>query len=117
MKSILSLVALGFATAATATTPAEELSLEQRTALRCSAAFAIVSTAQEQGGVSEYPSLDQRAREFFVRSSARIMDEAGLDRAGITALMQAEAQDLVGTPGRLDAVMPACLALLDASGL
>ena len=45
------------------------------------------------------------------------MDEAGLDREGITALMEAEAQDLVGTPGRIDAVMPACLALLDASGL
>jgi hypothetical protein len=100
-----------------ATTPAVELSLEQRTALRCSAAFAIVSTAQEQGGASDYPRLDRRAREFFVRSSARVMDEAGLDREGITALMEAEAQDLVGTPGRIDAVMPACLALLDASGL
>lgn len=117
MKLIASLIALGFATAATAAAPAPDLSLEQRTALRCSAAFAIVSTVQEQGGAKEYPPLSARGQEFFVRSSARVMDEAQLDRAGITAVMQAEAEDLANTPGRLTAVMPACLALLEASGV
>lgn len=117
MKSIVSLFALGLATVATAAAPAPDLSLEQRTALRCSAAFAIVSAVQEKGGAKEYPPLGGRGQEFFVRSSARVMDEAQLDRAGITAVMQFEAEDLANTPGRLDAIMPACLSLLDASGV
>lgn len=101
--------------AAQAATP--QLSLEQQTALRCSAAFAIVSTLQEHGGAREYPQLGERAREYFVRSSARIMDDTGIDRAGLTAVMQAEAESLANNPGQLEQVMPACLSLLDLAGL
>ena len=93
------------------------LSLEQQTALRCSAAFAIVSTLQGHGGAQEYPPLGERGREYFVRASARIMDEAGLDRPAISAALQAEAEGLANTPGRLEQVMPSCLALLDLSGV
>ena len=92
------------------------LSLEQQTSVRCSAAFAIVAGIQSQGGANEYPPLAERGREYFVRSAARLIDETGIDRAGITALMQAEAEAL-SDPERLEAALPACLLLLDASGL
>ena len=96
--------------------PEPSLSMEQRTALRCSAAFAIVSTLQARGEATEYPALGKRGREFFVRSAARIMDEAGLTRADLGAAMQGEALAL-SSDGALERTMPACLLLLDASGV
>ena len=89
------------------------LSLDQRMVLRCSAAFAIAAHGQDRGDATmrAWPDLRERGREFFVRSSARLMDEAGLDRAAITALMQDEARSL-REEGTLPAVMPVCLTLL-----
>ena len=95
-----------------------QLSLEQQTALRCSAAFAIVADGQARGNSEavRYPPLGKRGREFFVRASAQLMDETGMDREDVAALLSAEAQKL-WDEGRIDDVMPACLLLLDASGL
>jgi len=97
---------------------APQLSLEQMTAMRCSAAFAIVSRRQQQGDsrALAYPPLSERGREFFVRSSARIMDENNISREAVAALLQAEAQKLE-TGGAVDQIMPSCLLLLEASGL
>ena len=92
------------------------LDLEQQTSLRCATAFAIVSAVQERGGASEYPPLAERGSEFFVRTMARLMDETGTDRAGIQALVGAEAKELED-PERIEQVMPACLMLLESSGL
>ncbi|MEW4448938.1 hypothetical protein [Qipengyuania sp. JC766] len=94
------------------------LDLEQQTALRCSAAFAIVAEMQARGepAAAEYPQLGTRGREFFVRTSARLMDQAGLTRAQVTALLTREAEGL-RTNDNLDEVMPACLLLLEASGI
>jgi hypothetical protein len=86
--------------------------------LRCSAAFAIVAKRQEAGDAQAkaWPPLAQRGSEFFVRASARVMDEAQLDQAGIAAALTAEARML--TQGNeLEKIMPGCLATLDASGL
>ena len=94
----------------------QALSLEQRTALRCSAAFAIVSALQARGGAQEYPPLAQPGREYFVRSAAQLIDDTGIDRAGIAAIMQREAEAM-SDADRLEAAMPACLLLLDSSGL
>ena len=89
------------------------LSLDQGMVLRCSAAIAIAAHGQDRGDavMRAWPDLRQSGREFFVRSSARLMDEAGLDRAAITALMQDEARSL-REEGTLQAVMPVCLTLL-----
>lgn len=109
-----------FATLALIATPlsaqapvAPQLTLDQRMLVRCSAAFSLVAQGQENGNADalRYPDLSQRGREFFVRASAQVMDEAGLDRDQISAALSAEAQDLWDN-GTLDAVMPACLALL-----
>ena len=80
-------------------------------------ALAMRDLAAEHGiPVLEYPLLAARGREFFVRSNAQLMDEAGLDRAAIEARLRAEA-DAIVAEGSLDEIMPPCLLLLDASGL
>ena len=90
----------------------------ERTALRCSAAFALVAQGQAAGepAMAAYPPMAARGREFFVRSAAQIMDRAGLDRAAVAQLLLGEYEDLA-RGDMLDAVMPPCLLLLDASGL
>lgn len=97
---------------------APELTIQQKTALRCSTAFAVVAKKQALGdpAVADYPPLGERGREFFVRSSAQIMDETGMSREAVAELLAAEIAALQ-EPGALDEVMPPCLLLLDASGL
>lgn len=94
------------------------LPLEQQSALRCSIAIAMAAEQQRAGqaGDKVWPDLTTRGREFFVRSLAKLMDEAKLTRPMLTAHSQREVEQLK-QPGRLDEVMPACLMLLDASGV
>jgi hypothetical protein len=98
---------------------APALSLEQQSGLRCAAAFALVAQAQAAGDAEAlaYPALGERGREFFVRTAARLIDETGLDRDGVSRLLSAEAVRLVREDGALEQTMPACLILLEASGL
>ena len=114
----LALVAVTPAVMAQEAAPAPQLTVEQSATLRCAAAFAIVSHGQANGNEAalEYPALGERGREFFVRAGARLMDELTLDREGIQALVSAEAQRLWEEDAIPD-VMPACLLLLDASGV
>ncbi len=100
---------------AAAPAPPRPLSADEHAALRCSAAFALVSAGQVRGdpAAAQYPPLKLRGREFFVVTAARLMDDAGLDEAGIKAAAEAEVAAL-----RADGtapLMPFCLALLDAS--
>lgn len=94
------------------------LTLQQQTALRCSAAFAIATDAQARGGpgADGYPPLAERGREFFVRSAAQLMDERNLTREQIADLIQERAQAL-WDENAIESSMPGCLLLLDASGL
>jgi hypothetical protein len=89
------------------------LSLEHRMLLRCSAAFATVAQGQAQGSAEAlaFPDLRQSGREFFVRASAQVMDEAGLNREQIAAALTNEAQQL-RDGDTLEQIMPVCLALL-----
>jgi hypothetical protein len=93
---------------------APQLSLEHRMLLHCSAAFALVANRQEAGdtSVQQYPPLKDRGSEFFVRASARVMDEAGLDRAAVSQALEAEARALLQGE-TLAAIMPVCLSALD----
>ena len=97
---------------------APPMSLEQQAALRCSAAFALVAAGQDRGNVAalEYPPLGQRGKEFFVRSMAQVMDDTGMTREQVSRLVGQSAQELRDGNGIGDA-MPACLLLLDASGV
>jgi hypothetical protein len=98
--------------------PQAPLSLEQRTGLRCAAAFALLAQAQARGDAEalSLPPLAQRGREFFVRFSAQLMDDRGLTRESVAELLGEEVQAL-GVGSTLAQVTPACLVLLDASGL
>jgi len=86
--------------------------------VRCSAAFALVAHRQALGEqwALAYPPLEQRGREFFVRASARVIDEAGIDRAQLAAALTTEAQGLGGAQA-IGGVMPACLDALASAGL
>jgi hypothetical protein len=119
--SVLPLAALLIATPVCAQDSAIEpaqLNLEQRMLVRCSAAFAMTAFAQEQGNdrALEYPPLAERGQEFFVRSSAQVMDEVGLDFEQIAAVHELEAQELRDNQ-QIDEIMPICLQLLEQSGL
>jgi hypothetical protein len=102
------------------------LSLEQKTLLRCSAAFAIVASEQQRGIASAlaYPPLAERGREYFVRSSARLMDELQVTREQVELMLRAEVEVLQAgsmaaeNPAQyVDQVMQPCLLSLAASGL
>ena len=102
------------------------LSLEQKTLLRCSAAFAIIASEQQRGIASAlaYPPLAERGKEYFVRSSARLMDELQVSREQVEAMLRAEVDALQAgsmaaeNPAQfVDQVMQPCLLSLAASGL
>jgi len=118
---LLAPLALSFMQVASAApaAPLPDLTLEQSGALRCSVAFGLVHKAQRAGedGAAGYPVMAERGQEFFVRTTARLMDDLGADRETIMALVKRESADLLDTPERIDEVMPACLMMLDASGL
>jgi hypothetical protein len=92
------------------------LSLQQSTALKCSAAFALGAGMQARGQGAEWPALGERGREFLVQVSAQVMDETGRTREEVAAELTGQAK-VLGEPGALAAAMPPCLLLLDASGL
>jgi hypothetical protein len=97
---------------------APALNLEQKTLVRCSAAFALAANLQESGDKSlgEIPELRARGQEYFVRAMAALMDQTGLGREAISALLKAE----VGTLAEGDALakaMPPCIVSLETSGL
>ncbi len=92
--------------------------------MRCSAAFAITAGDQQRGAAkaAQYPPLQQRGREFFVRTGARLMDEQHLDRAQAqqrikaeVARLQAETAAAPDPAAAYDAVIRPCLALLDVT--
>ena len=100
-------------------TPAPaKLTAENRAALRCSAAFAIVTQRAGSGesNVQQQAELRVRGREFFVLTLAGLMDEHSLDRAAIEREVRAEVQKLSAS-GEADQIMPACLLMLQAAGL
>lgn len=96
-------------------TPAPRaLTADEHAALRCAATFAIIAAQQAHGdpAAASYPPLAARGREFFVITGARLIDDAGLDDAGVKAAAEAEAAGARTQDNA--AIMPFCLKLLDA---
>lgn len=125
MKTIPLLLSALLAVPAAAQEP-PRFTLEHRMLLRCSATFAIVAGEQQRGVASAaaYPPLGERGREYFVRASARLMDELELTREQVEASLRTEVEDLGKASGEaadpaayLDSVMRPCLSALEASGL
>ena len=125
LKALLPLAALVAVSAAHAqdsSPPAEApaLSLEQQTSLRCAVAFASLASAQdmELEWATQYPPIETRGKEFFVRSLAKIMEDERFTRDVVSRLVEQETQrQIEGGPKPAEDMMSACLALLDASGI
>ena len=92
---------------------AEELSLEHRMLLRCAATAAMVAAAQEAGDpkMADYPDMRERGREFFIRTSVQVMDEARVSRETVEARLFTEARD-IRAAGTVHQMMPVCLPLV-----
>ncbi|MFZ1743998.1 MAG: hypothetical protein WAT93_14180 [Pontixanthobacter sp.] len=118
LAGLIAAFTVGITGASLSAQSSPKLSLEQTSAVRCAAAFALVAQDQARGNTeaSQYPELGERGREFFVRIAARLMDETGADRAIVADLMQSEAQKLQ-RDGNLSEVMQPCLFMLEASGI
>ena len=117
-RTLLALALLAAPASALAQEAERDLTLEQQMLLRCSAAFALVAGAQEAGEASAltYPDIRATGREFFVRSSAQLMDETGLSREELAVLLSQAAQD-IRSGGTLDQLMPVCLPLLPGQAM
>jgi len=115
--SLLALLVPGPALAQEAD-PLPPVSLEQRMLLRCSAAFSIIAGRQDHGDeeAQQYPPLAERGMEFFVQSSAQVMDGTGMDIDQLAQALEREGLQML-EDDELDAIMPVCLQLLDQSGL
>jgi|SRR5690606_24663265 len=98
--------------------PEPALDLQQTMAMRCSIAFALVADWQEAGEAAgeAYPPIEDRGREYFVRTMVRLMDETGLTRDQLRAVLDREIEQVRGGD-MTDEIMPACLVALDVSGL
>jgi len=112
------LLALAAPSLAQQARPAPQLTDDQKTLLHCSATFALVSGRQhaKDPQALAFPDVTERGREYFVRAMVQLMDQAGLDRDAIKALVTQEAAGLQDA-AVLYKQVPACLASLQASGL
>ena len=125
VRTLLLLPAVLAAVPAAAQEP-PPFTLEHRMLLRCSAVFAIVAGEQQRGVASAlaYPALGERGREYFVRSSVRLMDDLKISREQVEASLRAEVEALrtaaaeAAEPAAyVDSLMQPCLSALDASAL
>lgn len=101
-----------------------QLTLDERTLLRCSAVFAIIAYEQGQGVESAlaWPPLAERGKEYFVQAGAKLMEAHHLSDADVTALYRAEIKRLQDESGEaadpqalVTAIMQPCLLSLELS--
>lgn len=94
------------------------LSIEDNAVIRCTAAFGLVAAAQGRGDVEalKWPALGERGKEFFVQALVAVIDRHEFDRSTIGALVRSEAESLYADD-KVNAVMPGCLLMLEASGI
>lgn len=94
------------------------LTSPQAAALRCGVVFALGARLQEDKAPSAvgWPPLATRGKEYFVRVTARLMDDTGASREVLSAMAMRHVPAL-SDPRALADAMPGCLPLLDAAGL
>jgi len=124
MKRLILAAALVTAPAFAAEAP--QLDLEQKTLLRCSAAFQIIAYDQKRGDKDAlaWPPLAERGKEYFVQAGAKLMAAHQLTHEQVDALFTAERKRLQDESVLADdprkfvkSVMQPCLLSLDASGI
>lgn len=112
---MLTLLAAVTLVAAPAVEPA--LTPPQADALRCGVVFALGARLQADKApvAARWPALGTRGKEYFVRVTARLMDDTRASRETLAAMAMRHVPGL-STPAAVAAAMPGCLPLLDASG-
>lgn len=102
-----------------AAAPAAEPALTppQAEALRCGVVFALGAKLQADKApvAARWPALGTRGKEYFVRVTARLIDDTGASRETLAAMAMRQVPAL-GDPAAVAAAMPGCLPLLEASG-
>ena len=102
-----------------AAAPAAEpvLTPPQAAALRCGIVFALGAKMQADKVplAAGWPPLDTRGKEYFVRVTAKLMDDTGASREVLAAMAMRQVAAL-SDPRATAAAMPGCLPLLEASG-
>lgn len=101
-----------------AAAPAEPvLTPPQAAALRCGVVFALGAQfqAEKRPLALGWPPLGSRGKEYFVRVTAKLMDDTKASRETISAMAMRHVPAL-STPAALVEAMPGCLPLLEASG-
>lgn len=98
-----------------------DLPITSSTAPRCGIAFAVVEgwqSADDPRGEAWPDIASAGGREFFVVAMARLIDSHGLEREDVSKLVEAEvARHMADNGDAVAAMMPACLALLETSGI
>lgn len=89
----------------------------QAAALRCGVVFAIGARLQADKSplAVGWPELGKRGIEYFVRVTAKLMDDTGASREVLSRMAMREVPALAD-PAAVAAAMPGCLPLLEASG-
>ena len=100
--------------------PLPQMSLEQRSAFRCGILFGLVASGQANG-VEKYagfPPLEERGKEFFVRTTAQLMDDERFTRPVVSEYMRRDVVEIFaeGDEG-VAKRMPPCLLMLETSGI
>ena len=97
--------------------PAPVLTPPQAAALRCGVVFALGAQmqAERDPDAAGWPPLAVRGKEYFVRALAQLMDDTGASRDTLATMAGGEVP-VLKKGHAVAAAMPACLALLDASG-
>lgn len=102
-----------------AAAPAAEPSLTppQAAALRCGVVFALGAKLQADNSLfaAGWPPLGTRGKEYFVRVTAKLMDDTKASRDTLSAMAMRHVPAL-SDPRALAAAVTGCLPLLDASG-
>lgn len=98
-----------------------DVPITESTAPRCGIAFAMVDGWQNAGDPrgNPWPNIaNAGGREFFVVAMARLIDSQGLEREDISRLVDFEvARHRADNGEAIAAMMPACLSLLETSGI
>ena len=93
------------------------LTAPQAAALRCGIVFALGAKMQEDRSplAAGWPPLGARGKEYFVRVTAKLMDDTKASRETLSAMAMRQVPELAD-PAVTATAMPGCLPLLEASG-
>ena len=96
-----------------------ELTGEERYAFDCAVTVGLLAKDQRDGvvGADHWPVVGEKEREYFVRYAAQLMDRYAIGRLQMAELVSEATSRLVPLRDQREEALPACLALIEASGL